>query len=127
MAALTKAHIEKLVIHFYQKIQVDKMLGPIFNEVAHVNWDEHIPLLCQFWNSIMLKTNEYHGNAYQKHVTFKKLIPIQEEYFGHWLNLFQTEAINHLPKQAAEEIIDKATLIAESLKSGMLQKEECMQ
>lgn len=55
MTELNKIHIENLVTHFYQKIQKDDLLGPIFNEVAQVNWDEHIPLLCKFWNSIMLK------------------------------------------------------------------------
>lgn len=50
-------------------IKCNKMiLAPIFNDFAKVDWDEHIPLLCQFWNSIMLKTNEYRGNAYAKHV-----------------------------------------------------------
>ena len=124
MSTLTKTHIETLVTHFYQKVQADEMLGPVFNEVAHVNWDEHIPRLCQFWNSVMLKTNEYHGNAYQKHVVLKELTQIQETHFIRWLNLFQHEAQNHLPKEAAEEITQRANLIAESLKFGMLKKEE---
>ncbi|CAM4492280.1 MAG: Group 3 truncated hemoglobin ctb [Legionella sp.] len=124
MTTLTKTHIETLITHFYQKVQADEMLGPVFNEVAQVNWEEHIPLLCQFWNSVMLKTNEYHGNAYQKHVVLKELTQIQETHFIRWLNLFQQEAQNHLPKEAAEEITQRAHLIAESLKFGMLKKEE---
>jgi hemoglobin len=48
MTELTKTHIEKLVTHFYLRAQQDELLGPIFNEIAHVDWDHHIPLLCQF-------------------------------------------------------------------------------
>ncbi|HHF7373151.1 Group 3 truncated hemoglobin ctb [Legionella bozemanae] len=124
MTELNKTHIEKLVTHFYQKVQKDEILGPIFNDAAQVDWDEHIPLLCQFWNSIMLKTNEYHGNAYQKHTLLKQLTQIDEAHFDRWLNLFQEEAVNHLPLDAAKEIFQKATFIAESLKYGMLSQEK---
>ena len=124
MTALTKEHIEQLVTHFYQKVQADELLGQVFNDVAQVNWDEHVPLLCQFWSSVMLKSNEYHGNAYQKHVLIKQLTSIKEEHFMRWLDLFKQEAINYLPKEAAEEIMQKALLIAASLKYGMLDKDE---
>lgn len=119
MAELTKAHIEKLVIQFYQQVQKDDLLGPIFNDVAKVDWEQHIPLLCQFWNNIMLKTNEYHGNAYLKHVMLGQQTNIREEHFSRWLALFQQEARKHLPATAAKEIMQRASLIATSLKYGM--------
>ena len=124
MTQLNKTHIEKLVTHFYQKVQRDEILAPIFNNVAQVDWDKHIPLLCQFWNSIMLKTNEYHGNAYQKHILLNQCTDIRETHFSRWLNLFQEEAVNQLPQEIAEELVQKATLIAESLKFGMLSQEK---
>lgn len=118
MSQLTTAHIENLVVHFYKKIQQDEMLGPIFNDVATVDWDHHIPLICQFWNSIMLKTNQYHGNAYRKHVLLGEKTPLNETHFSRWLTLFSEEAYIHLPHDAAELIIQKASLIAESLMIG---------
>ena len=120
MAELTKAHIEKLVMHFYTRVSKDNLLGNVFNEVANVNWDKHIPLLCQFWNSIMLKTGEYRGNAYAKHVLIGQQTTIKEIHFLHWLQLFQEEAVKHLPTEAANAITQRAALIAESLKQGML-------
>lgn len=68
----------------------------------------------------MLKTNEYHGNAYMKHIQISKLIEIKEKHFIRWLNLFQQEAVKHLPKDKAKEITEKATLIAKSLSYGMI-------
>jgi len=120
MVELTREHIKELVIHFYSRVQKDELLGPIFNEVAQVDWDHHIPLLCQFWNSIMLKTNEYRGNAYMKHVLLKKQAEIREEHFVRWLEIFKQEAIKHIPTDAAEKIIEKSSLIAKSLRYGML-------
>lgn len=123
MTELNKTHIKNLVTHFYQKVQQDKILSPIFDE-AKIDWKEHIPLLCQFWNSVMLKTNEYHGNAYQKHLLLKQFSTIKEIHFTRWLNLFRDEALNHLPTESAQEIIHRASLIAESLKFGMLRQLE---
>lgn len=122
MAELTKAHIEKLVRHFYGRVQQDELLGPIFNDTAKVDWEHHIPLLCQFWNSVMLKTHEYHGNAYVKHVLIGEQVEVQETHFSRWLDLFQQEAIKHLPAAAAEEIVQRASLIGRSLRFAMLGK-----
>lgn len=41
MTQITKEQIKTLVIHFYQKVQHDEILGPIFNDVAKVDWDHH--------------------------------------------------------------------------------------
>ena len=120
MAELTKAHIAELVVHFYARVSKDDLLGHVFNNVGNVNWDKHIPLLCQFWNSIMLKTGEYRGNAYAKHVSIGQQTAIKEIHFLHWLQLFQEEAVEHLPIEAANAITKRAELIAESLKQGML-------
>lgn len=123
MQELTKKHIEKLVIHFYRKVQKDELLGPIFNDIAHVDWDDHIKLLSQFWCSIMLKTHEYHGNAYEKHVLIGQQTPIHETHFSRWLDLFKQEAVKHLPSESATDIIQKASLIGKSLQFGMIKKD----
>lgn len=120
MMHFSQENIKQLVWHFYQKIQQDELLGPIFNEVAQVDWSHHLPLICQFWNSILLKTHEYHGNAYRKHVNLGQKIKLNETHFKRWLQLFEQEASVHLPTQQAHEIMIKARLIAESLKSGAI-------
>lgn len=120
MTPLTEELIKKLVINFYQKIQQDEILGPIFNDIAKVDWNHHIPLICQFWNSIMLKTNEYHGHAYRKHVILGEKTNLTEAHFSRWLNIFQEEAFKYLPAREAQLITDKATMIADSLKTGSL-------
>ncbi len=122
MSELTKKHIEKLVKHFYLRVQKDELLGPIFNDMAQVDWDHHIKLLSQFWNSIMLKTHEYHGNAYEKHVIIGQQTHIEEAHFIRWLDLFQQEAVKHLPSEAANDMIQKASLIGKSLQFGMIGK-----
>ncbi len=119
---MTQEHIKQLVFHFYQRIQKDELLGPVFNEVAQVNWEHHLSLLCRFWNSILLKTNEYHGNAYKKkHVDLGKKTKLHQTHFARWLQLFQEEAFIHLSFQVAQQIVDSATRIAKVLKIGTLE------
>jgi hemoglobin len=122
MTQLTKEHIKKLVSNFYQKVQKDEVLGPIFNDVAKVDWNHHIPLICQFWNSVMLKTNEYHGNAYRKHLILGEQVKLTEAHFARWLMIFKEEAFKHLPVLEAQSITMKAQMIAKSLKIGAISR-----
>jgi hemoglobin len=68
----------------------------------------------------MLKTREYHNNAYQAHVNLAKIVPIKPRHFEIWLKLFSEQAKIDLNPLAAEVIISRATNIAKSLKIGML-------
>ena len=115
-----RGDIEVMVRTFYDKVKIDPVIGPIFNDVAKVDWPHHIALICAFWNSVMLKTNEYHGNAYNKHVMLGKKTQLTEAHFAHWLKLFREEAFKCLSRQDAEAIMHKANVIAHSLKLGSI-------
>jgi hemoglobin len=119
MSGLTKQQINQLVINFYNKVQKDPLLGPIFNDVAKVDWEHHLPLLTNFWASVMLGTNEYHGGAYGKHVMLAQKAPISKAHFERWLELFTAEAKEILPEPYASTIVERANMIAQSLQYGM--------
>lgn len=119
MSELTQEQLKTFVMRFYAKVQQDELLGVVFNEIAQVDWDNHIPLLCKFWNSIMLGTKEYRGNAYYKHVELSKKTLITHSHFDRWLRLFEETAIANLSLQDAQTIVERATMIAKSLKHGM--------
>ena len=123
MTEITKLDIQKLIINFYSRINKDELLSPIFNDIAKVDWDVHIPLLCKFWNNIMLKTNDYFGNALMKHVELGNLVEVEEKHFVRWLSLFQQEVNKHLPVDKAEEVFNKALQIAKSLRYRMSGKD----
>jgi hemoglobin len=68
----------------------------------------------------MLKTSEYHGNAYSKHVIVGNATGITEEHFTRWLILFKKESDQCLSPQNASAIVKRASLIANSLRKAML-------
>jgi hemoglobin len=119
MSGLTQEQLKILVMRFYNQVRQDELLGFIFDDVAQVNWDEHIPKLCKFWNSIMLGTREYHGNAFDKHVKLGQTTLITHLHFDRWLTLFKETAEANLAIKDAQLLVERASLIARRLKQGM--------
>ncbi len=117
---ITLDNIEVFITRFYAKVNRDELLSPIFNQVAEVDWNEHIPKICKFWNSVLLKTGEYRDNAYQKHIDLAKLTPIDVKHFDRWLELFSKQAYIDFSVEDADFVISKANTIARSLKMGVI-------
>ena len=77
-----------LVNTFYEKIKSNPTLGYIFNDVAKVNWDEHLQKMYSFWASILLGEHSFNGNPMQKHIALSKITAMTEVEFTEWLLLF---------------------------------------
>lgn len=113
-AGLTRGDIERLVDAFYDKVQADPILGPVFNPAVH-DWPAHKATLVQFWSSVALGTREYRGNPMAAH----RPHPIIDEHFGHWLALWRQTAHEVLDDVEAEAMYGYAQRIARSLKLGL--------
>jgi hemoglobin len=59
--------IAELVRRFYGDVAQDDVLGPIFVDVAQVDWSEHLPKLTAFWSRALLGTPGYAGNPFRAH------------------------------------------------------------
>ena len=84
----TRADIELLVTSFYEKVIADEQIGPIFEEIAKVNWSTHLPAMYDFWENILLFTGTYEGNPINIHKHLQHSIPLQECHFNVWNKLF---------------------------------------
>lgn len=84
----SKEDIELLVQEFYAKVRKDDMLGYIFDDVVKIDWDHHIPVLVNFWESILLDTNSYRNNAMGVHFEVNQKIKLEPVHFHTWLSLF---------------------------------------
>jgi hemoglobin len=81
--------IRQLVNRFYEKIRKDLILGPIFNTIIE-DWEAHLALLTDFWESQLLTKRTYLGNpiAVHQEVDDKMNHTITSEHFGLWLNIW---------------------------------------
>jgi len=80
----TEADVKTLVDTFYDKVNADPLLAPVFNEFARVDWPAHLPKMYDFWSSLLLHTARYRGQPFLKHVP----LPINGAHFAQWLTLF---------------------------------------
>jgi hemoglobin len=113
----TSADIRILIDTFYEKVQTDVVIGYIFNEIAHVNWAHHLPIMYAFWEFLLLDTPDaYRGNPIQKHLDLHQKIPLKAEYFDRWLSLFQTTVDELFEGPMADNAKFRAFAISETWK-----------
>jgi hemoglobin len=108
----TREDIVLLVDSFYEKVNQNKVIGHIFNEVAKVNWKEHMPKMYSFWASILLGEHSYTGNPMIKHVELSRITPMTEVEFSVWLLLFAETVDSLFQGKNAEEAKVRAANIA---------------
>ncbi|NEM99632.1 group III truncated hemoglobin [Pontibacter burrus] len=101
--------IKLLVDTFYDHVNQDELLGPVFNDFAKIDWEHHLPLMYNFWSTVLFGSMAYKGQPFPKHMR----LPIKREHFGRWVELF-TQTIDALFEGVkAVEIKQKATSIAQ--------------
>jgi hemoglobin len=80
--------IAELVRRFYGDVAQDDLLGPVFEDVAGVDWSEHLPKLTAFWCRALLGQVGYAGNPYRAHALVHARQPFTPAHFERWLSLF---------------------------------------
>ena len=83
-----RADIKLLVDSFYDKVKKDAVIGYLFNEVAHVNWEHHLPRMYDFWENIIFQTGHFTGNPMTVHIQLNQQSPLTPEHFAQWQKLF---------------------------------------
>ncbi|WP_017258578.1 group III truncated hemoglobin [Pedobacter arcticus] len=114
----TEEDIKLLVDRFYTKVIDDKTLGYIFNDVAKVNWEKHLPIMYGFWSANLLGTTAYKGYLIDAHFKLNDKISLTEAHFNGWKLLFN-ETVNEL---FAGEVAELAKGRAKTIADLMLYK-----
>ncbi len=108
----TRADVELLVNTFYDGIRVHSLLGPIFNDMAKVNWETHLPKMYSFWSSLLLGEHSFSGNPMATHVALSKNIPLTALEFSEWIELFNATVDDLFEGEKANEAKIRAANIA---------------
>jgi hemoglobin len=85
---VTRAEVHDLVIDFYREVALDDLLGPVFGEIAEVDWAVHIPRLIDYWSQVLLGEAGYDGAILAAHRYVHGLEPLRVELFDRWYGLF---------------------------------------
>ena len=84
----SRAQIHDLVVGFYREVVLDDLLGPVFEEVAEVDWSLHIPKLIDYWCRVLLGHPGYEGHILAPHQDVHERGPFRPELFDRWYRLF---------------------------------------
>jgi len=100
-----RADIIILVDRFYERVRADATLGPIFDDVAQVNWETHLPKLYNFWDSVIFGANTFRGNLLGAHAQLIPAAGMGQDLFDHWLVLFRATVAENFAGPKAGHIV----------------------
>ena len=107
-----RTDVVRLVDAFYDRVRGDSLLSPIFDGVAHVDWDVHLPKMYDFWESVLFGKIGFKGNPLVVHRELARRAPLTNMEFDRWLHLFQVSVDALFAGPCAEEAKLRASRIA---------------
>ena len=107
-----RADIEKIVNAFYVKIKADADISYFFNEVAKVNWEDHLPKMYGFFENILFFSGNYEGNPMETHRELNKKSHVSVVHFNKWNDYFSATVDELYIGKNAEEIKERAKQIS---------------
>jgi hemoglobin len=119
----TRSRIHDLVVDFYREIVFDDLLGPVFEEVAEVDWTTHIPKLIDYWCRVLLRQPGYDGYVLDAHRQVHVIEPLRLEHFDRWYRLFVESVDRCAQGPIAEQAKTHAATMAAVLARRLLATE----
>lgn len=115
----TEADVARFVERFYERVRQDADLGPIFDDVARVDWPTHIPKITAFWSGLLLGTHTYRGQPMRPHLELAQKTPIRPAHFDRWLALFTQTVTELFAGERTEQAVIRAQSIATVMQSKL--------
>jgi hemoglobin len=108
-----------LVNVFYDRVRGDDILGPIFDDIAHVDWATHLPRMYDFWESVLFARATFKGAPLVVHRALARRTPLTAAAFDRWIALFQSTVDDLFSGPMAERVKDSATRIAATMEHNL--------
>ena len=90
-----RADLERLLEVFYKKVFKDDLISHFFIEVVPLNLETHIPVIADFWESVLLDGRGYRKNVMEIHLNISEKSKINKEHFERWVKIF-SETVDDL-------------------------------
>ncbi|MBK8304706.1 MAG: group III truncated hemoglobin [Pyrinomonadaceae bacterium] len=83
--------IDHLMRVFYERALADEVIGYIFTDVAKLDLEHHLPIIGDFWETLLFRSGDYasHGrNPLEVHRQLHLRSAFEPKHFSRWLELF---------------------------------------
>ena len=81
--------IADLVTEFYTRGFADPVLGPIFIDIAKMDLEAHMPIMCDFWETVLFQAGLYKRNAFDVHLDLHGKASLTPSLFQRWLDIWE--------------------------------------
>jgi hemoglobin len=124
MDITSREDIELLITRFYDKVKQDPVIGFIFNDIVKVNWEEHLPIMFDFWETLLLNKTSYTRNTMGIHFDINRKVKLEDVHFNRWIELFTSTVDELFRGETASSAKKRAKSIAEVMLFKMNQQNE---
>mgnify|MGYP001627338326 CR=1 FL=1 len=109
-------HIEQLMRTFYAKAIPDAVIGHYFTQVIQMDLEKHLPVIIDFWETILFGIAKYKSNAIAVHQHLHAKSAFEDKHFEQWIQLFRSTVDELFVGEKAELIKQRALSIATVMK-----------
>lgn len=103
--------IKFIVDSFYDLVIKDELIGPFFTTVANVDWDEHLPHMVQFWDTVLLGAGTFEGWPMRTHLLLNEKAALKEEHFDRWIAMWNKLIDDNFKGTIATEAKNRAKIM----------------
>lgn len=120
----SRADIDLVLRDFYTQAMADELIGHFFTEVAKLDLESHLPVIGDFWDSIVFGTG-----IYQRHQRYPMAIHLhlhresemRPEHFDRWLAIFESTLSANFDGPRATGMLQRAQAIGARFQAGISQ------
>lgn len=107
-----RADVEALLRRFYDRVMVDDVLIGPFAELRAGGLDSHIPVMADFWQTVLFRAGLYRGSALHAHRRVHQQTPLSGRHFVRWLTVWNETVDEMFRGPVAEHAKIQAARIA---------------
>lgn len=107
--------VEVLLRRFYGRVFTDDVLAEPFSELRAQGLESHLPVMCDFWETVLFRAGLYHRNALVVHRRLDMRHPLYAKHFARWLALWEATVDDMYDGPAADRAKVQAGRIARAM------------
>jgi hemoglobin len=111
----TRDDVEVLLRCFYGRVFSDNVLAEPFSELRAKGLESHLPVMCDFWETVLFRAGLYHGSALLVHRRLHESHPLGTNHFARWLSLWERTVDDMYDGPAAQRAKVQAGRIATAM------------